>query len=509
LELDEKRTRELKESRVKEAGPVYNTWSVSKNELIVEKGTRVNERHIAQIIQMHNIFTKGKPVLFFIGVVLLFLLLGLIGAIYLNFIHRTNLLHYTKKLSIILLCLLFIIIVADFVIRLPQPSYFIPLASMSMLIILLVDFNSAFLATILMSILVGVLTGGKIEITFALLVGSIVGMYKVRNARRRADILRAGLWVGAAKFVAIICMGFVNGVELRAILNDGFWGIASGIVAGFVVMGLLPLFEHGFKVATNISLLELSDLNHPLLKTLSLEAPGTYHHAIMVGNLAEAACDAIDANSLLARVGAYYHDIGKIQKAEYFNENEMGTGSRHKSLTPSMSALIIAKHVKDGVDVAQKYKINTAVVDFIKQHHGDSLISFFYQKALEKAEKDQKVEEEDFRYPGPRPQTKETAIVLLADAVEAASRSLEDPTPSSVRNLVRKIVNNKFIDGQLDECDLTLKDMHNIADSFVRVLNGIYHTRSSYPEGKKNTSEGTRTNGDQNKSGKQKPKKKN
>jgi putative nucleotidyltransferase with HDIG domain len=228
--------------------------------------------------------------------------------------------------------------------------------------------------------------------------------------------------------------------------------------------------------------LELSDLNHPLLKELAIEAPGTYHHSILVGNLAESACDSIGANSLLARVGAYYHDVGKIPKASYYSENEMGAGSKHAKLTPSMSALIISKHVKEGVEMAKKYKLKGAILDFIAQHHGDSLISFFYQKAIEKSKDGVVLKEEDFRYPGPKPQTKENAIVLLADAVEAASRTLDEPTPSSIENLVKKIINNKFIDGQMDECDLSLKDIHVIAESFARVLMGVFHTRPDYPE---------------------------
>ncbi len=509
LSLDLKKTEELKNRKIKEVKPVYHQWSVRKNEIIVEKGTRINARHVAEITDMRNVFQKGRPAQFFVGILLLFVMLGVIGTIYLTFIHRMNFLHYTKKLSIVLVLILFIIVLSDFIIRTPQPSYFIPLASMSMLIMLLVDFYSAFLATTLVSIFIGVITGGRIDVMFVLFTGGIVGMWFVKEARKRADILRAGFLVGIAKFLAITCMGLVGGIEFSAIINDGFWGLASGIISGFIVMGVLHLFENIFKVATNISLLELSDLNHPALKKLSLEAPGTYHHSITVGNLAEAACDAIEANSLLARVGAYYHDIGKIQKAEYFSENEMGSGSKHKNLAPSMSALIIAKHVKDGVEEAKKYKLSSNIIEFIAQHHGDSLISFFYQKALEKAEKDEQVTEENFRYPGPRPQTKETAIVLLADAVEAASRSLEEPTPASIRNLVRKIINNKFIDGQLDECELTLKDMHKIADSFVRILQGIYHTRLSYPEEKKNgEKEDLKTNGDNNKSDKQKQKKK-
>jgi len=203
-----------------------------------------------------------------------------------------------------------------------------------------------------------------------------------------------------------------------------------------------------------------------------------------VGNLAEEACNAIGANSLLARVGAYYHDIGKIEKAEYFVENQMGTSSKHEKLAPSMSALIITNHAKDGVELAKKYKLKKAIVDFISQHHGTSLIYYFYQRALEKVKTESELKEEEFRYPGPKPQTKETAIVLLADSVEASSRMLNEPTPARIKGLVQKIINNKFIDGQLDECDLTLKDLNKISDSFVRVLTGVFHTRLEYPESK-------------------------
>jgi len=484
LEPDEKRTALKKEETSKNFLPVYNTFDVSKNELIVEKGTRVNARHIAQVSQLRQFRTKSKQPGFFLGMTLLFLLMGLVAAVYMHFTRKKTFLSSTKDIGIVLLNMYLMLAIAQFIIRAPQPSYFIPLAGMGMMTMLLSGFNGAFLSVLLMSSLIAILTGGKIEVGMVLLISSVVGMYAVRNARKRSDILWAGLLAGIAKFISIVCVGLISGIEPEVFASDGLWGVASGVFSGFIVMGLLPVFEHLFKVPTNISLLELSDMNHPLLKKLAMEAPGTYHHSVMVGNLAEAACDCIGANSLLARVGAYYHDIGKIAKASYFSENEMGAPSKHSKLTPSMSALIIAKHVKEGAEVAKKYKLNNTLVDFITQHHGDSLISFFYQKAIEKSEKGEGevLKEENFRYPGPKPQTKETAIVLLADAVEASSRSLEEPTPSSIRNLVRKIINNKFIDGQLDECDLTLRDMHNIADCFVRVLMGVFHTRLNYPE---------------------------
>jgi putative nucleotidyltransferase with HDIG domain len=246
-------------------------------------------------------------------------------------------------------------------------------------------------------------------------------------------------------------------------------------------MGLLPVLETLFNITTNITLLELSDLNNPLLKELILRTPGTYHHSLVVGNLAEAACNAISANSLLARVGAYYHDVGKLNKPEYFSENEQLPQSRHGELKPSMSALIIVNHVKDGVELAKRHKLPATLINFIKEHHGTSLIYYFYQRALEKVEDEGLLKEEDYRYQGPKPQTKEAAVVLLADSVEASSRTLSDPTPATIKAMTQKIINNKFIDGQLDECELSLKDLHKIADSFAKILTGIFHTRVEYP----------------------------
>jgi putative nucleotidyltransferase with HDIG domain len=329
-----------------------------------------------------------------------------------------------------------------------------------------------------------------------LFIGSAVGIYVVRGARRRSQIFFAGFTISLVNFFAIAGVSLLHNVEKEAILVGGLYGIVNGIVSSFIVIGLLPVFEYLFNLVTNITLLELSDLSHPILKALTIKAPGTYHHSILVGNLAEEACNAIGANPLLARVGAYYHDIGKTEKAEYFVENEMGAPSKHDGLTPSMSALIITNHAKDGIELAKRHKINNAIIDFLAQHHGTGLIYYFYQRALERVKSGDELKEEEFRYSGPKPQTKETAVVLLADSVEASSRMLSDPTPARIRGLVQKIINNKFIDGQLDECDLTLRDLHRIAESFVRVLTGVFHTRLEYPDVK---SKKERKNGFKNK----------
>ena len=444
LSLDKEITVTVREEIVKKVGPVYRKWHVKKNELIIEKGKRVNSENISQLVQLRRVFRPGTTPTFFIGIVLLFLLLGMIASIYIKLTGDHKFLIETRKVSIILINMFFMIVLADFIMSSPQPSYFVPVAGIGMMITLLLGFNIAFLSVVLVSVLISMLVGGGIEIFVVLLVGSIVSMFAVREARRRAQILWAGLLGGIAKSLAIVCIGLINSMEFDFYTKDGIWGIASGLFAGFIVMGFLPVFEHLFKIPTNISMLELTDLNHSVLKKLAMEAPGTYHHSIMVGNLSEAACDAIGANSLKARVGAYYHDIGKISKAEYFSENEMGSGSRHAKLSPSMSSLIISKHVKDGVELAKKYKLNNAIIDFIEQHHGDSLIAYFYNKASEQNNKDKAIEEDKFRYPGPKPQTKESAIVLLADSVEASSRTLKDPTPYDISSLVKKIINNNL-----------------------------------------------------------------
>jgi len=258
------------------------------------------------------------------------------------------------------------------------------------------------------------------------------------------------------------------------------FGLFGGLLAAVLVSGIIPLIESAFRYTTNLKLVELANMNNPLLRELMFQAPGTYHHSIIVGNLAEAAAETIGANPLLARVAAYYHDIGKARKPLYFIENVSGTENKHDKLAPSMSALILVAHLKDGVEMAKEHHLGRSLVDIIRQHHGTSLMKFFYDRAKQREERE--VDEYDYRYPGPKPQTREAALIMLADAVEAASRTLTDPTPARIQGMVQKIVNNIFIDGQLDECELTLKDLHNIAKSFNRVLGGIFHHRIDYPE---------------------------
>ena len=259
-------------------------------------------------------------------------------------------------------------------------------------------------------------------------------------------------------------------------------GLAGGLGSSLVAMALIPLFETIFNYTTDIKLLELASLNHPLMKELIAKAPGTYHHSLMVGSMSEAAAEEIGANPLLAKVMAYYHDIGKMDHAQYFIENQRGGVNPHDHISPNMSKTILISHVKDGAELGLKHKLGRAIVDGILQHHGTTLISYFYNKACEEQDVDiDCVQENDFRYPGPKPQFKEAALLMLADSIEAASRSLDEPTPGRLTSLVRNIIQAKFLDGQLEECDLTLKDLSVIEDSYRRVILGIYHQRIDYP----------------------------
>jgi putative nucleotidyltransferase with HDIG domain len=265
------------------------------------------------------------------------------------------------------------------------------------------------------------------------------------------------------------------------LLWDWAFAFLGGVGAGIVTAGIAPLVEIAFDYTTDIKLLELANLDQPILRKLMIEAPGTYHHSVIVGSMVEAAAAEIGANSLLAKVCGYYHDIGKINKPLYFIENQTNGINRHDKLAPSMSSLILISHIKDGVEIAKQNKLGQTIIDTIRQSHGKSLISFFYEKA-KKLKGEDAVKIEDFKYPGPKPQTREAGLVMLADVVEAASRTMANPTPSRIQKYVQDLINKIFSDGQLDNCELTLKDLHNIAKSFNKILSGIYHHRIEYPE---------------------------
>src|SRR5262249_42920816 len=296
--------------------------------------------------------------------------------------------------------------------------------------------------------------------------------------------IRAGMWIGIVNAAGALALDLLGANEpwLSVLVFDTFCGFVNGLLATMVGSILLPVFVWAFGISTDIKLLELSNLNLPLLRQLAERAPGTYHHSIMVGLLAEAAAEAIGADSLFARVACYYHDIGKMVRPSYFVENQTYMGNRHDGLSPRMSSLVLANHVKQGIELARTHKLPPRIISIIPQHHGTGLMKFFYYKAREAADDpDSTTLEQEFRYPGPKPQGKEAAIIMIADSVEAAARTIKTPTPAKLRNMIDMIIARIRDDGQLDESNITLRELNMVAESFVKVLAGIHHHRIDYP----------------------------
>ncbi len=361
-------------------------------------------------------------------------------------------------------------------------GYLLPVAGGAILITVLFDRGLAVFTSFLFSILVGVMTDGQISFAVVAFVGCMAVIYGIGSFASRSDLLRGGLfYISLANVGMILILGLLNEAALGMVLAGMGMGILNGITSSILALGSLPYLESAFGITSTVRLLELSNPSQPLLKRLLLEAPGTYHHSILVGNLAEAAAEAVKADPLLVRVGSYYHDIGKLKRPYFFIENQMSRENPHDKIAPSLSTLIITSHVKDGLELAREHKLPPDIQGIIEQHHGSSLVAYFYQKALE-SDRPELVTEEEFRYDSNKPQTREAALVMLADSVEAAIRSLQKPTPGRLEGLTRKIIKDKLHDGQLEECDLTFKDLDKIASAFVRVLGGIFHSRIEYPE---------------------------
>ena len=505
-----------RQKAVEAVKPVF--FQVKKGEMIVREGQRLGQE---QVLKLH-MQAQGK---FERGIIFTMLGIALVsGLLFLLAVHVAG--KYVRQFPTKIKDLLFLAVLLTILLILAKLSvgvadaihsgfsfisqeaifYMLPMAAGAMLVTIFFGPTIAIIFTFFLALLAALILDRQIDLLFYYLIGSLVAIQGVVVCRDRSTPLRAGLTVGLTNSVVILFMTLAYQRLLTTQTGVALvFGIAGGILAGVVTSALGPLAEIGFGYTTDVKLLELASMDQPLLRQLMVQVPGTYHHSIVVGNLVEAAAKSIGANSLLARVAAYYHDIGKIRKPLYFVENQGRGENKHERLAPSMSSLILISHVKDGVDLAKNYRLGEGIQNIIQQHHGTSLITFFYQKAIDLQEKlkgskggdASPVSEQDYRYPGPKPQTKEAGLVLLADAVEAASRTLADPTAARIQGLVQKIVNRIFSDGQLDECELTLKDLHEIAKSFIQILMGISHQRIEYPEPAAKGSEGkARANGD-------------
>jgi len=462
---------------------------VLRDELIIKANERVTEAHrdkLASLAKYKRSRQQGQSILnfllpplgrlFFIAFPILFFVFFLFFFRPQIFRSNTNILLFALLIGVEVL-LLNIVVSQDYLSR-----YLVPMTIASMLATILYDEEVGLALTVTLGLLVGVLSGFKLDIAFVTIISGTVAGFSVRRVRHRNEFYRPILYLCLTYAGSVYIIESLKLTPASEMIRHVWLAVVNGFLSPILTIGLLPLFESGFGITTDVTLLELSDLNKPLLKRLAIEAPGTYHHSIMIGTLAEDAAEAIGANSLLARVGSYYHDIGKILKPEYFVENQTGAVNKHEKLAPTMSAMILEAHVKEGVELAMKHNLPKNIIEFITGHHGTSVMSYFYDKANK--EQDNSADVRDFQYPGPNPRLKEVAIVMLADSVEAASRTLDDPKPARIRNLVHKIFMDKFDSGLLENSDLTLRDLKKIEDSFVRVLIAFHHRRVKYPEKK-------------------------
>jgi len=356
---------------------------------------------------------------------------------------------------------------------------FVPVSAMLLTIIF--DSRVAVYIVMIICILVSAVRGGDYDILIPNFCASVLVVYSVRDIKNRSQIFTSMIFIFAGYFVPIIAIGMERYEDFGIIKSQLFAASLNALLSPILAYGLLIFYERVFRVATDLVFLELSDFNYPLLRELSSKAPGTFHHSIVMGNLCEQAAKEIGANQILARVGCYYHDIGKIINPEFFIENQIDT-NRHEDLNPSLSAKMIIAHVKNGIKLAERFRLPKEVIDFIPMHHGTNLVSYFYEKARTEEGEIDTSHDYIYRYPGPKPQTKETGIVMLADSIEAATRTIEDPTPAKLDTQISEIIRARFLDGELDECDLTLKDLIKIKQSFLKTIVGIHHHRIKYPE---------------------------
>ncbi len=490
---------EIEDTRTAEKGgslalhPIY--YKIKRGEIILKRGDRITEDHLPILEKIARYQRKNSVTQMLSGLFLIVLII--------IYIFYLDLKRYKPAIAKDPIKLSLLGIIISTTILISKLSYFllgafadrfynidistimfaIPAAIGAMFITILFDIHIGLISSTIIALLMGLLIPEERFFVIYAFIGGIVASLSVLHCKKRTGLLRAGLFIGLANILMAVAIDLY---EAKLFTPTGpfdmVFAASGGLIVSLVVSGLLPLFESLFEVTTDFKLMELLDLNQPILKDLLLTAPGTYYHSIMISSLAESAAEAILVNPLLTRVCAYYHDIGKTKKPEYFIENQIGPVNRHDKLSPHMSSLILISHVKDGVELAREHRLPKPVIDIIPQHHGTRLINYFYEKAKKNRDPGlAPVEEEEFRYPGPKPQSKIAAIIMLADAVEAASRTLISPSLARVSGLVNRIVNDIYLDGQLDESDLTLKDLRRISDSFVRVLTGIFHHRIEYP----------------------------
>lgn len=475
MTYDAEKTKEIKEEIAKKVSPVI----IKKEQIIVKEGEPVTANEIA-ILGDLGLLNSRSTYNWYIYISLA-MLVSLILFLQVYYIFKYYVQTYKDNGKLLMMFILNIIsILLARTISVASP-FLIPFACVPMLLTLLLDYKIALVESILNCILIAAVCQFNVEIILLTILGCILVSIVFRKMQQRSDTIYAAMFIAFISGIVAFSVGFLLSNNVIDNVKKAAFTFIGGILSSVLTIGFLPIFENIFGIVTSVKLLELLDPNHPLMKKLLMEAPGTYHHSIMVANLAEVAVEKVGGNPLLARVSAYYHDIGKTKRPYFFKENQIGIDNPHSKINPNLSALVIISHVKDGLELAKEYKIPKIIQDAIEQHHGNTLVKYFYITLKNASENPDEIKEENFRYPGPVPSSKEIAIIMLADSIEAAVRSIHDPTKCKVEEMINNIINERLNDGQLNNCDLTLRDIDEIKKAFLKGLLGIYHQRIEYP----------------------------
>lgn len=473
---DARATQESIKQRVDGIGEIKER--VKTGEIILKKGDIVKKSDIVKLEKL-GLYSYSSNIKYLVGIALYCFIVGVCFFILIKKYGSKEILN-NKIYNSTIIYTFFMFLFAVFFME--RHSYMFPAASAVMLLGIIGKERYAVIYSIMSLLFLNPIFGFNQKFLFTGIIGTIVGICYIKNIKNRTNIVNAGFAIGVSQFLAGLAYGVIFKEQFMLVAFNMVELMAAGIASGMITIAILPYFENTFNILTDIKLLELGDFSHPLLRELLIKAPGTFHHSIIVATLAETACESIGANSTFARVASYYHDIGKMKRPKFFVENQMNKENPHQKMNPYLSTIIITSHTKDGDEMARKYKIPKEIRDVMREHQGTTLLAYFYN-AVKKENTD--ANEEDFRYEGPKPRTKESAIIMLADSIEAAVRSLEDKNSVEIENMVRKIINMKIDDGQLSEAELTFKDIEVIISTFLKVFQGIYHSRIKYPDMKK------------------------
>ena len=472
---DAVKTEELKKEASKKVSPVM----IKKDQIVVKEGEPVTKYQIGILDDLGVLNNNSSSAGYlYLSLGVLIILVMTMEWFYLSKYYN-NLFMDSQKL--IMICLLnFASVLIARTVTITSP-FLIPLAFIPMIFTLVVNYKVALISSLLNCILISGAVNFNVEITLLAITNSLVGTILLKKLHQRNEILLSTLYIGIVNVVLTFSVGLLISSNITDLLKKSIFAFSASILSGILTIGFLPFFENIFGILTSTKMLELSNPNNPLLKRILMEAPGTYHHSIVVGNLAEYATEEVGGDALFSRVCSYYHDAGKLKRPYFFKENQLESDNPHDKITPNLSTIIITSHVKDGVELAKEYKLPKSIIDVIEQHHGTSLVQYFYLTVKNNSLNPSSVEEDDFRYNGPIPETKEAGIIMLADAAEAAVRSMSEISKDKIKEKVNYIIKSRLEDGQLNHCDLTLKDIEKIREAFLTVFNGIYHSRIEYP----------------------------